>query len=140
MAALDRADVFDGHAIDRIDLADHERDECLVGKHDDEFIDHVPRSGLEHLDSEYVSAHRADAARDLTEGARAIGEPDADHDGVHGGRLGPPRFVRMTELCGSAELDETAFQVPHGLRDALLVLDEGESNEALTPWPETDAR
>lgn len=139
MSSLDRSDILDRDPVDSVDLAHHERDQSLIGKHYDELVDHAARSALEHLDTEDVPANSTYATRHLSKSARAIGQPDPDDNGVHGERLRPCGFNRVTRRCGSTELDEAALQVAHRLGDALLVLDEREAHETLTTGTETNS-
>ena len=138
MSSLDRSDILHSDPVNSVDLADHERDQPVIGQHHDELVDHAARSALEHLDTEDVAANSAYATCHLSERAWAIGQPDPDDDGVHGERLRRRGFNRVTRRYGSTELDEAALQVAHRLRDALLVLDQRETNETLTAGAETD--
>ena len=78
------AHVLDRHTVDRVDLVDHQIDQRTVGQRDDELVDHAASADLEDLDREDVAPHRTDPARHLPECSGAVGQPDADDDGVHG--------------------------------------------------------
>ena len=80
---LDRPHVLDGHTVDRAHLGDQEIDEAGVGEPDDQLVDDPSATRFEDLDAEHVAAHRTDPARDLTQRAGTVGQPDAQDDGVH---------------------------------------------------------
>ena len=79
--------MLDGHAVDRAHLGDQQIDEVGVGESDDQLVDDPAAARFEDLDPEHVAAHRADPARDLTQRAGTVGQPDAQDDGVHTRKL-----------------------------------------------------
>ncbi len=83
--AVDLTDVLHRDTVDRADLGHHQVDQGQVVERDGQLVDHAAAPGLEDLDAEHVAAHRADAARHLTERSGAVREPDSQDDGGHAG-------------------------------------------------------
>src|SRR5262245_49812947 len=80
---VDGAHVFDVDVFDLRDLVDEQVDQAGLGQRDDELVDGSPRAPLEDLDADDVATYRADAARDLSERAGPIRQPDAHRVVLH---------------------------------------------------------
>ena len=77
--------IFHGDAVDLDDLGHQQFDQAAIGQTDGQFVDRQPTAPFEDVDAHHVAAKRSDAACDLPECARAIGEPDSNHVRFHGG-------------------------------------------------------
>ena len=93
-AAGQRPDLLDVDAVDLLDLVDEQVDERRVGQVDDQLVDRPAGAPLEDVDADDLAAHRADPAGHLPERTGAVGQPEADDEGLHargtyGGRVNP---------------------------------------------------
>ena len=86
-SAIDHPDALDGHPVDRVDLRGQQRrsGRRRAAATISSSIARPPPCSRISI-AEHVAAHRADAARHLTERTGAVGHPDADDDGDHGRR------------------------------------------------------
>ncbi len=95
---LDGAHLFDGRAVDLLDLAHERGQEPLVVQLDGELVDGHALAPLEHVDGDDVTPHRADAGGDLAEGAGTVLQPDANQHvhGAHGHAARPEHIGEGT--------------------------------------------
>ena len=87
----DGADVLDGDAVDGADLLGQQLERHRLGQRHDELVDDPTAAALEDVDRRDVTVDGADAAGDLAERTRPVGQPDP-HDqraGVLGRRHRP---------------------------------------------------
>jgi len=95
---VDHPPLLDRHTVDLFDLAHEQLHEILAGQYDRELVDGDVLAALQDLDADDVRARRADARRDETQRARAVGEPDAHDDvGFHDASV---RWPSVTERLG----------------------------------------
>ncbi len=76
----DDTNLLDRHSVDLLDLPYQCRHEVGIGEIDGEFVDGDVRTALEDVDADDVAADGADARRDQTERAGAVGEPHPNED------------------------------------------------------------
>ncbi len=82
-AAGERPHLLDVDAVHLLDLLDEEVDERRVGQVDHQLVDRPTGASLEDLDADDLAPHRSDPAGDLPERTWAVGQPEADDEGVH---------------------------------------------------------
>jgi hypothetical protein len=79
----DRAHLFHRHAVDLAHLRHQQVDERPVRQLDHQLVHRLAAVPLEDVDADDVAPDGADPAGDLPEGAGPVGQPHADHEGLH---------------------------------------------------------
>ncbi len=69
-------------AVDLADLADQQVEQVRLRERDDQLVDGPPAAALEDLDAHDVAPDGADAAGDLAQRTRPVGEPDPQRGSV----------------------------------------------------------
>ena len=90
----DRPHLLDVDAVDLLDLLHEQVLERPVRQVHHQLVDGPTGASLEDLDADDLAAHRPDPAGHLPERTGAIGQPQADDEGLHargtyGGRVNP---------------------------------------------------
>ena len=110
VGSLDGLDPLHVDALDLRHLADEQVDQVVRRQRHHEVVHGPPATALEDLDPDHVRVHRADAAGHLSQRARTVGQPEAQHVAGHGATVPsasspdvtPPFPVREPAMGGLA--------------------------------------